>query len=190
MQARELNRIVQQAAAYRLAQDLKRRVEAAQQAEVNTQQLEEVLHQARLTVARQRSRLDQLEKLNSQTAAHWQAENRRVENNITLLRRRIEELRLANQQLEEERKQLALKELNQEELVRDKIRMTAWTLADRQQTKQVEIKRTQRNTNPDPKAAVVEKADKPTKKRVKANFSRYAQENRGPGKNQLMPGYP
>jgi hypothetical protein len=110
MQARELNRIVQQAAAYRLAQDLKRRVEAAQQAEVNTQQLEEVLHQARLTVARQRSRLDQLEKLNSQTAAHWQAENRRVENNITLLRRRIEELRLANQQLEEERKQLALKE--------------------------------------------------------------------------------
>ena len=174
-----------------LAQDLKRRAEAAQQAQVNRQQLVKVFHQARQAVVRQRFRLDQIEKLPSQTAAHWQAENRRLENNITLLRRRIEELRLANQQLEEERKQLALKELNQEELVRDKNRMTAWTLADRQQTRHVEnFKRTQRNTNRDPKAAIVVKVDKPIKKRVKANFSRYAQENRGPGKSQLMPGYP
>jgi hypothetical protein len=185
-----LNRIVQQAAAYRLAQDLKRRVEAAQQAEVNTQQLEEVLHQARLTVARQRSRLDQLEKLNSQTAAHWQAENRRVENNITLLRRRIEELRLANQQLEEERKQLALKELNQEELVRDKIRIRAWTLADPQARHVENFKRTLRNTKSDPKAATIVKVDKPIKKRVKANFSRYDKGIVALGKNQLMSGYP
>jgi hypothetical protein len=110
MQAQELSRIVQQAAAYRLAQDLKRRAEAAQQAQVNRQQLVKVFHQARQTVVRQRFRLDQIEKLPSPTAAHWQGENRRLENNITLLRRRIEELRLANQQLEEERKQLALKE--------------------------------------------------------------------------------
>jgi hypothetical protein len=193
MQAQELNRIVQQAGAYRLAQDLNRRAKAARQTQINTQQLVEDLHQARETVARQRSRLDWLEKSASQTAVHWQAENGRLESNITLLRRRIEELLAARQQLaKEEEKQPAFRELNQEELVRYKNRMMAWTLANRQQTRQVEdIKRTQRKVlNPDPKAAVVVKADKPTKKRVKANFSRYAQENRDSNKGQLKSGYP
>jgi hypothetical protein len=192
MQAQELNRIVQQAAAYRLAQDLKRRTEAAWQTKINTQQLVEVLHQARETVARQRSRLDRLEKSASQAAAHWQAENGRLESNITLLRQRIEELLTARQQLVQEEKQLAFRELNQEELVRYKNQMTAWTLAYRQQTRQVEdIRRTQRKVlNPDPKAAVIVKADKPIKKRVKANFSRYAQENRDSNKEQLKSAYP
>jgi hypothetical protein len=63
-------------------------------------------------------------------------------------------------------------------------------LADPQARHVENFKRTLGNTNSDPKAATIVKVDKPIKKRVKANFSRYDKGIVALGKNQLMSGYP
>jgi hypothetical protein len=184
MQANELSRIIQQANAHRLAMNLKRRAEVAlflQRAEMQkTQQLAEDLAQAREAAAQQRILFEELARQARETAAHWQAENRKLKIDIAQLQRRIEEMTFARQQLEEEeRKQLALKELNQEELVRYKNRIAASTLVDRAPAQEVEkITNVSRQmSKEEASAASVVPTNKP-KKRKKANFSRYAQENR------------
>src|SRR5215207_1605805 len=107
-QAYELDRIVQQAHAHRLAADLKRRAELAM-----------VLQQADAQKAQQLAAA-------REAVAHWQAANRKLEADQAQLQRRIEEMTLARQQLEEqERQQLALKELNVEELGRHQNRTEA-----------------------------------------------------------------
>jgi hypothetical protein len=185
-QAHELNRIVQQASVHRLAMDLKQRAEVTrllQQAEMRkTQQLAEDLRQALEAAAQQRIRFEELERQAWQMALRWQAENRRLKGDYARLQRRIEEMELAAQQREEdERKELALQELNQEELERHKNKMTAWTTSVNRAAPITEVDKTKSALRQVPKevirAALTESTDK-LKRRRKTNFSRYAQESR------------
>jgi hypothetical protein len=94
MQAQELSRMVQRENAHRLANELRRRAEVAlglQQAEAHkTRQLAEDLRQARALAAQQRIRIEELERRTLAIAAHWQAENHKLEglNREELLRRK------------------------------------------------------------------------------------------------------
>jgi hypothetical protein len=187
MQAQELSRMVQQANAHRLTMEMKRRAELAlslHKAELHkTRQLAEDLRQAREAVARQRMRLEELERRARETA-DWQAENHKLKDDIAQLQRRIEQMMLvAEQREEEEGREVALKELDQEELVRHKNQMAAWSLVARapaaQQTKKT---RSAVRQAPSEQAGttLAVPADKPNKKQKKTNFSRYAQENPEP----------
>jgi hypothetical protein len=185
MQAQELSRMVQQANAHRLTMEMKRRAELAlllHQAEMQkTRQLAEDLRQAQEAVARQRVRLQELER-RAQETADWQAENDTLKDDIAQLQRRIEQMMLvAQQRVEEERSEVALKELNQEELVQHKHQMAAWRLVARvpaaQQTKKTRSAIRQAPTEQASTTLAVP-ADKPNKKQKKTNFSRYVQENR------------
>ncbi|MGH6875504.1 MAG: hypothetical protein ACREDW_10840 [Aestuariivirgaceae bacterium] len=109
-----------------------------------------------------------------------QAENRRLESDIAQLRLRIEKMSLAKGQLEaEERKQLALMELNQEELVRHENRLAAWTLVNQAaQAQKAENARSALRQVPKEETKIADAPTDKPEKRKKANFSRYAQENR------------
>jgi hypothetical protein len=177
----ELDRMVQQAYAHRLGADLKRRAELAlmlQQAEAKkTQQLAEDLRKAREVAERQRIQIQSLEQQARETAAQWQAENRKLEADITQMQRRMEEMTTAQNKLEEEaRPQLALAELDVEELNRHKNRVAAWNLINRK-TQAREAEKTKSSEEQAPKKEAnsipVTPTPKPIKKRQKANFSRY-----------------
>ena len=100
-QAQELSRMVQRENARRLANELRRRAEVAlglqQVAAHKTRQLAEDLRQARALAAQQRIRIEELERRTLAAAAHWLAENHKLE------------------------------ELNREELLRRKNQIAAWT---------------------------------------------------------------
>src|SRR5215207_1112930 len=105
MQAQELSRMVQRENAHRLAYELRRRAEVAlglqQAAAHKTRQLAEDLRQAQAVAAQQRIRIEELERRTLAIAAHWQAENHKLE------------------------------ALNREELLRRKNQVAAWTVVAR-----------------------------------------------------------
>lgn len=142
-----------------------------------SQQLAEDLRKAREVAERQRIQIQSLEQQTRETAAQWQAENRKLEVDITQMQRRMEEMTAAQNKLEEEaRPQLALAELDVEELNRHKNRVAAWNLIHRktqareaEKTKSSEEQASKKEANSIP----VTPTPKPIKKRKKANFSRY-----------------
>jgi hypothetical protein len=179
IQAQELRRIVQQAAAHRLAVELKQRADVALAEFQKAQLLEGDLRQAREEAARHRLSFAELERQTRETGAHWQVEKHKLEENIARLQQRTEEMALTiEHQEEEQRTQLALKELNKE-LVRHTSQMETRSLVARP-TVALHTKKTRSAVVPGEPASATSMvpSDKENKKQKKTNFSRYASENR------------
>jgi hypothetical protein len=181
LQAQELSRMNQRASAHRLAMYLKRRDDATlslQQLEMRkANQLVEDLRYARQAATRQQIRLAGLERQAWQTALHLDAENRKLNDDIAQLQRRIEDMTFAQQDLAaEKRHQVALKVRNQEKMVRYKNKMAVQTVVNGGALTQEKPKSSlQQVPKEEVRAASAVSTDK-TKRRKKANFSRYVQE--------------
>jgi uncharacterized UPF0160 family protein len=134
-----------------------------------------------VVAAQQGIRIKELERQTRATAAHWQAENHKLDGYIAEMQQRIERMTLIAQQREDEEKNaIALTELNREELVRHKNQIAAWTVAARTLAQATKKTRSAVRQAPNEQASApsVMPIEKTTKIQKKTNFSRYAQENR------------
>ena len=200
----ELRRQVQLTSVHRLA-DAIRQSEAAAELKLEAEQqkvraLEEALTQVRQASAQQLKRIEELEMQGRAAAAGRDAERLRHNNEVTILQQKIALLDGQNRQVEQDEKQATWRDMNDQELVRHKNRLSAWMVMSRVEHLKSVLKnkatlerakteepavsapeserrqQAQRNTPPQKSSRQAEEVH--IKK--KANFSRYAQENEEP----------
>ena len=200
----ELRRQVQLTGVHRLS-DEKRRQAAAAELKLNAEEqkgrvLEETLSQVRQASARQQAQIEELERQARAAAAEREAERLRHNGEIAALQQKIEQLVVERRQVDDEKRQATWRDMNDQELVRHRNRLTAWVVMSRFEhlksvlKNRVALERTkteeravsvpvpeirhqaERNTPPEKSNRQAEEVQ--IKK--KANFSRYAQENEEP----------
>lgn len=200
----ELRRQVQLTSAHRMADEMRRREVAAElKLEAEEQKgrtLQTALEQARQASLLQLKRIEELEEQARQSAAEQETENVRLHKEIASLQQKIDQLAIVKQKVEAAERQAAWRDINDEELVRHRNRITAWLMMSRVQQLKAVLKNrvTLEQAKPEVRAVAVpriepkqqaEKASPPEKSskqaeevqvRKKNNFSRYAQDYEEP----------
>jgi hypothetical protein len=207
---RELRRQAQLASAHRLSDEMRKR-EAAAEVKLQAEEekvigLQAALEQAEQASALQLKRIEELEDESRQAAVRQDAESLRLNGEIAALQQKIEHLALEKQKIEEEERQAALRDINDQELLRHRNQLTAWMVMSRvEQLKAILKNRTVlEQPKPEERAVAVPRtaaapqsetkqqaeksnsAEKSSKQaeevqvKKKTNFSRYAQDYEEP----------
>lgn len=201
---RELRRQLQLTSVHRLADEIRRR-EAAAALKLEAEQrkvraLEDALTQVRQASAHQLKRIEELEKQGRAAVAEREAERLRHHEEIAALQQKIELADGRERQVEQDEKQAVWRDMNDQELVRHRNRLSAWMVMSRvehlksvlKNRARLEGAETEERAASAPQSEREQQAERnrPPEKsskqaeevqiKKKANFSRYAQENEGP----------